>query len=80
VDKETFPIQTVNVLVAIRQRITELADSQKLLDHGEHIKNKYADLFRPIPHLSELPNDIYCQIKLKDANKQIQTHSYQTPR
>ena len=37
-------------------------------------------MFDTIPHLDELPTDIYCRIKLKDPSKTIATHSYSTPR
>jgi hypothetical protein len=44
------------------------------------IKVDYADVFAPIPHIDELPTDVYCRIQLKDAYKTISTRTYSTPR
>jgi len=43
------------------------------------MKEKHKDIFEPIPHLDELPTDVYCCIKLKDITKTFATHSYSTP-
>jgi hypothetical protein len=43
------------------------------------LKDKYAKVFNPIPHVDELPTDIYCCIKLKDASKTFTTRSYSSP-
>ena len=40
----------------------------------------YCDIFKEIPHLDELPTDVYCRIHLKDASQTIKTCSYSTPR
>jgi hypothetical protein len=40
----------------------------------------FSDVFRPIPHISELPEDVYCHISLKDASKTISTRSHSCPR
>jgi hypothetical protein len=34
----------------------------------------------PIPHLDELPTDVYCWIRLKHTSKTFATRSYSTPR
>ena len=77
---EAAPIRPCMTLAAIQQCIVCLADTELLATHSTMIKNEYPDLFDPIPHITELPSNVYCCIQLKDANKQIQTQSYQTPR
>ena len=42
------------------------------------MKTKYKDIFDPIPHLDDLPTNVYCRIQLKDASKTFATHSYMT--
>lgn len=69
-----------DTLGAVRQRIETLTCLEELNRLGEAVKEKYKDIFEPIPHLDELPTDVYCRIKLKDAKKSITTRSYSTPR
>ena len=65
---------------AIKIRIKTLAAQEKLTQLGAKIKDEYADVFNPIPHLDHLPTDVYCCMQLKDASKTIHTWSYSTPR
>jgi hypothetical protein len=44
------------------------------------MKAEFQAVFKPIPHLEQLPSGVYCQIQLKDASQCTQTHSYSTPR
>jgi len=44
------------------------------------MKHEFKDVFSEIPHLDELPTDVYCRIKLKDASKSVQTRTYSTLR
>jgi len=73
-------IKPVDVVAAIRARIEALTSLEQLNCMGEAVKEKYKDVFSPIPHLNDLPTDVYCWIKLKDATKTFTTHSYSTPR
>ena len=43
---------------------------------GKGLMKEYSDVFALIPHLDELPTDIYCRIQLKDAMQTIKSHSY----
>jgi hypothetical protein len=36
-------------------------------------------VFNPIPHVDQLPTDVYCRIKLKDVSKTITTCTYTSP-
>ena len=73
-------IKPLDHIAAIRGRLEELNAQDQLHQLGESVKNKYKDIFAPIPHLNDLPSDVYCRIKLKDATKMFTTRSYSTPR
>jgi hypothetical protein len=53
---------------------------EKLKALGKGIMTEFREVFKPIPHIDELPDDVYCCIKLKDASKSVQTRSYSTLR
>ena len=67
-------------VAAMRQRIEQLTAIEQLNRLSDAVKTKYSDVFEAIPHLNELPSDVYCRIKLKDATKTITSRSYATPR
>ena len=52
---------------------------EKLIALGEDVKTHYANAFSKIPHVDDLPKDVYTRIKLKDTMKLITTRSYSTP-
>ena len=65
-------VKPVDVLAVIRQCIEILA-AQKELDHlRTEMKEEFRDVFSKIPHVDELPNNVFCWIKLKDASKTVQ--------
>jgi hypothetical protein len=64
----------------VRTRIEHLSYLETLKENDVRIKQTFNDVFSPIPHVSELPTDVYCRIKLKDASKTITTRSYTSPR
>jgi hypothetical protein len=72
------PVKPVNIVAAVRECIESLAAGEKLHSLEKEIMNEFADMFTPIPHLDQLPTDVYCHIKLKDSSKTIATHSYST--
>lgn len=73
-------VQVVDPLAAVRQRVEVLNFQDHLERLGSAVKDKYQDVFAPIPHLDELPTGVYCRIKLKDTMQTITTRSYSTPR
>ena len=73
-------VQPVNKIVAVKECIEILAAQKELQCLGEDMKVEFKDIFSEIPHLDELPTNVYCCIKLKDALKTVQTQSYSTPR
>lgn len=64
---------------AVREHIKILAAQDELNKLGLVVKETYKDVFTDVAHLNDLPTDVYCRIKLKDAEKQITTRSYSTP-
>jgi hypothetical protein len=63
----------VDLIAAVRTRIEALTMQEQLNRLGEAVKEKYKDVFSPIPTLDELPTDVYCRIRLKDASKTFAT-------
>jgi hypothetical protein len=47
---------------------------------GREMMTEFKDVFAPIPHVNRLPDEVFCQIKLKDASQSIKTQTYSTPR
>jgi Retroviral aspartyl protease len=66
-------VKPVDHVAAIRSCLEELNAQDQLIQLGELVKTKYKDVFAPIPHLDDLPTDVYCRIKLKDATKTFTT-------
>lgn len=72
-------VKEVDVVAAVKQHIKTLMYLGQLNHLSNTVKHKYKEIFELIPHLDELPTDIYCHIKVKDATQQITTRSYNTP-
>jgi len=66
-------VKPVDIVAAVRQRIEVLAAQKELERLGDQMKSDFVDVFSEIPHINELPTDVYCRIKLKDASKSIHT-------
>jgi hypothetical protein len=73
-------VKPVDVIGAVREHIEGLVAAAKLQALGDTLIKEYSDVFALIPHLDELPTDIYCRIHLKDAAQTIKTRSYSCPR
>ena len=72
-------VQRVNVIAAVRVCLEQLAAQDQLDQMGAEIPRTYSTVFKPCPHTEDLPTDVYCRIKLKDALKTITTRSYLSP-
>ena len=57
-------VKPVDIVAAIRERIESLAAQDKLKALGTELKSEFRDVFALIPHLNELPTDVYCHIRL----------------
>lgn len=68
-------------VAAVHQRIEELAYAEALKTEDRKFKEKFADRFPDdIPHLDELPTNIYHWIKVLDASLTIVPHQYDCPK
>jgi hypothetical protein len=72
-------VKEVDVVAAVRERIEILAEWEHYQLMGDNLK-QYRQLFEPIPHVDDLPSDVLCEIKLKDANQAFRKRTYQSPR
>jgi urease gamma subunit len=73
-------VRPPDIVATIHQQIENLATMEILKQLGKDVVTEFKDVFEPIPHIDDLPMDVYCRIKLKDPFKTVQTHSYSTPR
>jgi hypothetical protein len=69
-------VKQVDAIATICVRVETLAAQEQLDRLSDAVKTKYSIVFNPIPHVDELPTDVYFHIKLKDAFKMITTHTY----
>ena len=74
------PVRPFNPIAAITNRIQTLACQKNLVKLEEGIKNDFKDVFRPIPHISELPTSETARIQLKNAYQTISKRQYDVPR
>jgi hypothetical protein len=65
---------------AVRTRVEQLAHIEELEKLSDETKKNHPDVFCAIPHISELPMDVYCRIQLREVDKTIATRSYSCPR
>ncbi|KAJ7437698.1 hypothetical protein FB451DRAFT_1450431 [Mycena latifolia] len=72
-------VKPVDVVAAVRERIEVLAHWDELLKRGDNIRQEYPTLFEPMPHVDMLLTNVLCEIKVKDADRNLETHSYQSP-
>ena len=81
-DQPVFPImETVpSFVTCIVQHLALVDFKTHLAQMEEQVKDEFADIFEPLPHTSELPTDVLCEIKLKDPNTIIRGKIYQCPR
>nr|GAT43224.1 reverse transcriptase-RNase H-integrase [Mycena chlorophos] len=73
-------VKPVDVVAAVHERVQVLAEWERLKLKGDSIKNDYRSIFEPIPHVDDLPTDVTCEIKVKDASETLTRRSYSSPR
>ncbi|EIW63360.1 uncharacterized protein TRAVEDRAFT_114523, partial [Trametes versicolor FP-101664 SS1] len=68
-------------VAALRERVEALAEIEMLKREDLLMKEEFADCFpEDIPHINELPTDVYHEINLKDANMTIVRRQYDCPK
>ena len=80
--KVTHPIAalcTGNTLVAIRDRISTLLLQDKLNNREEQRRQEFAPVFKPLPHVNELPLQPHAHIQLKNPKHNIKLWNYPCP-
>lgn len=55
-------VKPVDVIASVKVQIEILTVQKELQILGEQTKLKFKDVFSKIPHINELPTDIYCRI------------------
>jgi len=73
-------VKQVDVVAVIWVHLETLAAQEQLGKLSDAVKSKYSKVFNPIPHIDDLPTEVYCCIKLKNASKTITTCTYTSPR
>jgi len=69
----------VNFIGVVKEKLESLELQQKYNALEDKLKMEFRKIFEPIPHVKELPDDVYCQIKLKDATRTISKRMYGCP-
>ena len=69
----------LDIVGAVCEHLEELTAQDQLKCMGSEVFSKYKTAFQPIPHINNLPTDVYCRIQLKDATRSIATRSYSSP-
>lgn len=60
-----------NVADVIHQHIETLANEESLHKHEKQIRSNFKQIFEPILHIDNLPNNIVAEIHLKNAENTI---------
>ncbi|KAG9221808.1 hypothetical protein CCMSSC00406_0006751 [Pleurotus cornucopiae] len=73
-----------SVVAAIRKRLDDVNTSvifqAQLKQLDLEMKKKYSNLFKDLPPVHQLPNQVYHKFRLKDANKVVNRQGYSCPR
>ena len=68
-DSNCISVWKPNLIVVIKARIDQLNEQEKLVKLESNFRSKYHDLFADeLPHVRELPEDIFHELRLKDAS------------
>ena len=79
-DMELFTMGTLNIITSIKTWIKQLAREAMLLKLDKKMKETYADQFLSnIPHVKDLPQDVFHHIKLLPGAPISVTHAYVCP-
>jgi hypothetical protein len=70
------PVKQPNIIATFRDHIEELALAKTLKAEDLKLREKFKDLFEPIPHVNNLPTDCMAQIQLKDPTIRVKLCSY----
>jgi Aspartyl protease len=54
------PVKPVDIVAAVCGQIEVLAAQEHLQKLGQQVITEFVDVFAPIPHIDDLPSDVYC--------------------
>jgi hypothetical protein len=69
-------ISKINYIGAIKSRLETLSLEETLSNEEKKIREEFKDLFKPTPHVIDLPTDFMAEIKLKDPTMTVKNRSY----
>ena len=72
-------VKPVNVIMAVKLTIELLAQKEKFISLESKLKTEFKEIFKPIPHVNELPMSETAWIQLKDVYKTISMQTYPCP-
>lgn len=78
---ELPPLETVlpDVLMSLLEHVKLLSFEEELQTHETKLQAHFACIFKPPPHVRELPEEPVARIKLKDPNHCIKSCNYLCP-
>lgn len=80
-DKARADEDHVATVAGVRETVEKLALTGRLEEEEQALKKKYRDVFPDdIPHLDELPTNLYHRFKLKDPNVVLARRQYDCPK
>lgn len=73
-------VKPVNVATLIKDRIDILTFRQRVAIMESNLLSNFQDVFQPLPHVNNLPQNVTARIKLRNAEQTIKTRTYTCPR
>ena len=71
VDASCEHVTPVDVVAAIHTRIEQISNHVYFDGLASNVFRSFEDVFKPIPHVDQMPDEILCKINLKDASKTV---------
>lgn len=72
-------LKDFNIAGAVQDHIDVLTMQETLLKKEKSLKSEYHSIFKPIPHVDDLLQDVLAEICIKNAEKTIKSCSYPSP-
>lgn len=79
-DKCAVSPRQVDPIRNVKTKLQAIALKEDLVALHENFMSDYSHLFKPVPHTSSLPNEVYCNIELLDPLKKMTSRTYTCPR
>ena len=74
------PTPPEKFLEAVRIRVEQLASMAAMKTLDMEFKERFADRFAELPHMDDLPMDVYHRVQLKDPYQTVACKGYSCPR